>query len=309
MGVTRIWRNDPTTEMLGGMPPFIPYRRFNDLVSEIARCQQMTARCGEPYCMSLEGATGAGKTRLAKSYLDQHPAYESAQGIVRPVFYMVTPAETTVKGMAEHMLYTLGDPAAHKGTRTQMDARLDQLLCACGVDLVILDDFHHLLNITTERRLKAVSDWLKVRIKNTGKTFLIVGIEGQMAQVLNYSPQLARLFAARSTLEPFPWDPQQVDSIGEFDLFVRLAERALKIPLETPLPRIELLYRLHYASAGLVGNLVTLLHYAALLAEEQARTTVDLSLLATAFNRSLQDYLQTAHNPFAPQVEVPFVGA
>jgi hypothetical protein len=288
--------SNPETLLTGA--PFIPHRRFMELSNEIARCQRMTARCGEPYCMSLEGATGAGKTRLAKSYLNQHPPYETEQGIMRPVFYMVTPAETTVKGLAEQMLFALGDPAAHKGTGTQMDSRLDHLIGACGVDLIILDDFHHLLNISTERRLKAVSDWLKVRIKNTGKTFLIVGIEGEIAKVLTYSPQLARLFAARTTLEPFPWDPTQPDPIVEFDLFVRLAESALNIQLPTSVPRIELLYRLHYATAGLVGNIVTLLRYTALLAEEQVIQAVTLPLLANAFDHSLRDYLHLAHNPF-----------
>lgn len=289
--------------------PFIPHRRFLELSHEIARCQRMTLRCGEPYCMSLEGSTGAGKTRLAKSYLHQHPPYETEQGLMRPVFYMVTPAETTIKGLAEQMLFTLGDPAAHRGTGTQMDARLDHLIQACGVNLVILDDFHHLLNISTEHRLKAVSDWLKVRIKNTGKTFLIVGIEGEIAKVLTYSPQLARLFAARTTLDPFSWDPTQPDLIIEFDLFIRLTESALHIQLPTSFPRAELLYRLHYATRGLVGNIVTLLRYTALLAEEQTLSLVSCPLLAQAFDHSLRDYLQLDHNPFDPAHGPWFKGA
>jgi hypothetical protein len=293
--------------MIEALPPtgtfslFIPYQRFDVLAREIARCQRMTALTGEPYCISLEGPTGAGKTRLARTFVERNPPYETEEGLQQPVFYMVTPAETTIKGLAEGMLQALGDPAAHKGTRTQMDYRLDHLIRACGVQQVILDDFHHLLNIATDKRLKAVSDWLKVRIKNTGKTFLIVGIEGEISKILHYNPQLARLFAARTTLMPFAWDVGQKDAVIEFDLFVRQAETALQIQLTEQIPRVELLYRLHYATGGLVGNVMTLLRYAAILALEQDRALVGLDILAAACASSMGQRLYPRQNPFLPE--------
>jgi hypothetical protein len=288
---------------------FIPHRRFDTLTREIERCQQMTARSGEPYCMSLEGPTGAGKTRLVQHYLAQHPPITTEAGLTRPVFYLVTPAETTVKGLAEQMLHALGDPGSHKGTRTQMDFRLDNLIRVCGVRLVILDDFHHLLNIATERRLKAVSDWLKVRIKNTGKTFVIVGIPGEIAKVLNYNPQLSRLFASRSTLDPFPWEGSMREQIVEFDLFVRLVEKALAVSFSDELPRVELLYRLHYATNGLVGNVVTLVRYAALLVDDPSKGVIDCQRLAQAFTSSMREHLKHRHNPFAAHHGSRFVAS
>jgi hypothetical protein len=276
----------------------IAHRQLEALALEISRCQQMTLLAHEPYCMSLEGPTGAGKTRLVKHYMSQYPAYETPAGLMRPVFYMMTPAETTIKGMAEQMLTQLGDPAAHKGTRTQMDFRLDHLIQHCGVQLVILDDFHHLLNIHTDRSLKAVSDWLKVRIKNTGKPFLIVGIEGELAKVLNYNPQLARLFAARTTLKPFAWDLNSKPAIAEFDLFIRQVEHWLAIQFPADLPRLTLLNCLHYATKGLVGHIVALLRYTTLLAHEQETRILDLDTLAIAFEKSLGHRFLQPENPF-----------
>ena len=145
---------------------------------------------------------------------------------------------------------------------------------------------------------KPVSDWLKIRIKNTRKTFLIVGIENEISRILHYNSQLSRLFAARTTLPPFPWHAETRQEIEEFDLFVRQVEVALDIHLSEQLPRVELLYRIHYATHGLVGNVVTLLRYATILATEDHTSQIDIHTLSLAFESSMRQHLRLQQNPF-----------
>ncbi len=276
----------------------IRYPRFKALHHDIHECQEMSRLSNEPQCMSLEGVTGAGKSTLARDYVALFPRTEQADGSHIPIFYVETPSPVTVKGMAVTMLARLGDPAAHYGTLWSLNFRLIRLMVACQVELVILDDFHHLIDQATNRILEQVSDWLKVLIKETGIPFLVVGVEGKVERILEANAQLSRLFAVRQTLQPFRCDPTDATSIQEFERFTSYAEQIIATPLAATLPRLELLHRLHYATDGVVGNLMNLLRYSAWLAKQQSQETISLPLLAAAFEKRLSRHVKGKTNPF-----------
>jgi hypothetical protein len=285
----------------------IRYPRFKELHHHIRYCQQMSKVAGEPQCMTLEGVTGAGKSTLVQDYARSFPRVLTDAGVRIPVFYMETPSPVTVKGMAAAMLEHLGDPAAHRGTQWSMNSRLIKLMIACQVEIAILDDFHHLIDCETNRVLAKVSDWLKVLIKETGLPFLVVGIEDTVERILDLNPQLSRLFAARESLAPFQWDMADETCVWEFAQFVQYAEEAIGIALTDALPRTELLYRLHYATGGVVGNLMNLLRCAAIRAQETGTEQVGLSTLDWAFRRRLARHLKDKINPFVQAEDERFV--
>lgn len=276
----------------------IRYPRFKELHRDIRDCQEMTRLAGEPHCMALEGVPGAGKSTLVQDYAALSPRIEEEDGTRIPIFYLETPSPVTVKGMAATMLAQLGDPAAHYGTLWSMNSRLIKLMIACQVELTILDDFHHLIDKQTNRILEQVSDWLKVLIKESGVMFLVVGIEGKVEQILDANPQLSRLFAVRETLAPFRYDPGTDCLIQQFARFVQYAEAVIETPLPETLPRVELLYRLHYATDGVVGNLMNLLRYAAMMARQQDQTAIALPTLSSAFIKHMAGHLKSKVNPF-----------
>jgi hypothetical protein len=280
----------------------IRYPRFKELHQMIQQCQQMSALGGEPQCMSLEGVTGAGKSTLMWDYAQAFPKKYTAAGVSMPVFYMLMPSPATVKGVAAAMLEQLGDPAAHKGPQWSMDSRLIKLIPECGITLVILDDFHHLIDRNTDRILETVSDWLKVLIKKTNVPFVVVGIEGKVERILRSNAQLSRLFAARETLEPFDWATQRRD----FAKFVEYMETAIRMPLTPGWPRDELIRRLHYATDGVVGNVMNLLRYAALVAQQEKREVIELATLSCAFQSRLSKHLRQKVNPFDTPLDQVF---
>jgi hypothetical protein len=280
----------------------IRYPRFKALHTDIRECQELSRLTHEPQCMSLEGVTGPGKSTLVCDYVALFPRRDEPTGTHIPIFYAETPSPVTVKGMAASMLAHLGDPAANRGALWAMNYRLIRLMLDCRVELVILDDFHHLIDRETNRILEQVSDWLKVLIKETGIPFLVVGIEGKVERILEANPQLSRLFAVRQTLAPFRCDPTDAASVQEFARFVQYAEQAIAMPLPTTLPRLELIQRLYEATQGVVGNLMNLLRYAAWLTQQQAPaiqpTTIALATLAVAYDKRLAKHLQRSANPF-----------
>jgi len=284
----------------------IRYPRFKALHTDIRECQELSRLTHEPQCMSLEGVTGAGKSTLVRDYVALFPRRDEPDGTRIPIFYAETPSPVTVKGMAASMLAHLGDPAACHGALWAMNYRLIRLMLDCQVELVILDDFHHLIDKETNRVLEQVSDWLKVLIKETGIPFLVVGIDGKVERILEANAQLSRLFAVRQTLTPFRCDPTDAASVQEFARFVQYAEQAIAMPLPTTLPRLELIQRLHEATQGVVGNLMNLLRYAAWLTQQQpqaaqsvsATPTIALATLAAAYDKRLAKHLKRPANPF-----------
>ena len=284
----------------------IRYPLFKELHEDIQRCQRLSRLAGEPQCMCLEGVTGAGKTTLVRDYAAQFSRTEEEYGFRVPVFYLETPSPVTVKGMAAAMLEKLGDPAPHAGTQPRMNSRLISFLIACRVELVILDDFQHLIDTQTDRVIEKVSDWLKVLIKETGIPFLVLGIEGKVERILISNPQLSRLFATRQILYPFQWDTSNKASIATFERFIEYAQQATQIPFTDNVPHLELLYRLHYATDGIVGNVMNLLRFAAALALERKQTSLDLALLSSAFDKRLAKHMRGKINPFNTPAESRF---
>ncbi len=296
-----------TEQLLKANATLVRYPRFNELHQDIRLCQEMSKIAGEPQCMVLAGVAGAGKSTLIKNYTAVFSRYDTISGTKIPVFYMETPSPVTVKGMAARMLETLGDPAAHKGPLWAMNSRLIHYIRACEVQIVILDDFHHLIDKETNRILVTVSDWLKVLIKETNVPFLVVGIEGKVEMILQANAQLSRLFAVRETLHPFHWDPTRETTIKEFASFVAYVEKGIGISLPQDLPRTELLHRLHYATNGIVGNIMNLLRFATLLAQRQESPSLTLSILKQAFAKRLHKHLSKKVNPFVVAADQNFV--
>lgn len=292
----------PVTPLGKAHATLIRYPRFNKLHDDIQLCLDMSRIAGEPQCMVLEGGPGVGKSTLVQSYSDSFPRHETPYGTKVPVFYVETPSPATVKGMAAKLLEVLGDPAANHGTLWSMNSRLVHFIRACEVQMVILDDFHHLIDRETNRVLHKVSDWLKVLIKETNVPFLVVGVAGTVERILEANAQLSRLFAIRESLQPFAWDSQHPETIKEFAGFVLFAEKKIGLCLTDEIKREDLLYRLHYATEGVVGNVMNLLRYSANLAQQRRVERISLDILATTFQLRLAQHVRK-RNPFTQALE------
>ena len=277
----------------------IRYPRFNELHADIKQCQYLSKISGEPKCMSLEGLTGAGKTTLIKEYAKAFLRIETGERTLVPVFYVPTPAPVTIKGMASKMLEKLGDPgfALGRGRIDSLDSRLINHLQASKTELVILDDFHHLIDTETNRILAKVSNWLKALIKEAEIPFLVVGVEGQVEKILKANDQLSRLFAVRETLHPFTWGSGKA-TIEEFARFIEYAEQALQMPLTKEIHRVELLYRLYYVTGGVVANIMNLLRAAQLVALTRKSLSIELCDLSQAFQKHLAKHVGITTDPF-----------
>lgn len=283
---------------------FVRYPRFKELHKEIERCQELSKVSLEPQCMSLEGESGAGKSTLVRDYASQFPRYENENGLVIPVFYAEIPSPATVKGTASSLLEQLGDPGANKGTLWSMNSRLVGLIKSCGVELVILDEFSNLIDTETNHIMNTVSDWLKMLIKQSGVPFLVVGINGKVSRILKANNQLSRLFACREKLEPFSWSDEK--AIKDFSMFVQYAEKAVGLSVTKEVPKVEMLYRIFYATDGIVGNIMNLIRYAGISATDNKHDSIELRDLSEGFRKRISEHLPNKTNPFKTDASESF---
>lgn len=278
---------------------FVGYPRLTLLQRDIEECRQISLMAQEPHCMSLEGPTGAGKSTLLQRYMDNFPEVPMPDGTIhKPIVYVLTDGPITVKSMASRLLSGIGDPAYNKGTQNSLDDRIVYYLRKIGCQLVIVDDFHNLTVFRTTFKFAQVSTWLKAIIKRSGVPFLVVGVTDEVEAILKANKELSRLFSVRETLYPFTFDAKDKSTVIEFEKFVAHTERILGLSLDPSGNRVAMLYRLHYATLGVVANLMNLLRAAQTRALERGGKFITMGDLSGAFKKHIQKHVERAQNPF-----------
>lgn len=144
-------------------------------------------------------------------------------------------------------------------------------------------------------------------IKETGVPFLVIGIEGKVEIILEANSQLSRLFAVREELTRFEWNLANPDTIQEFANFIRATEEVvgLALPWQSA-SDADLLYRLYYATDGVIANIMNLMRGAGRLARKQGIKRLEMHVLAAVFDKRLAKHLGKTINPFCIPPETPF---
>jgi Bacterial TniB protein len=268
----------------------IRYPRWEALLRQIRFCQQISHVMDEPHCLALEGISGVGKSTVMRRYADDYPRRETPYGTRKPVVQVETPCPATIKAMGSTMLAALGDPAAYQTATWAINARLIHHLRACEVELVILDDFHHLIDTDRGRVFQTVSEWLKVVLKETGIPFVVVGMPETTERIFRANPQLSRLFHVREQLIPLT-EPETLR-------FFQHALEALELILSEGLVVEDIAHRVFLASNGIIGHLMGLLRSAAMMLWQSETAVLTASILSRAYSYHLAELFPQQSNPF-----------
>lgn len=286
----------------------VRYPLWNRLHAEIRYCHQMNAASAEPLCMMLVGPTGAGKSTLINSYAAEYPPVIGETNTTRHVVVASTPTPATVKNLMTAILYALGDPLYANGTIGGMTYRIHNYFKDCQTELLILDELQHFVDWDSQKILLNASNALKSLIKETGVACVLVGLEGQAEQVVTANPQLGRLFGDPKTLTPFCWRSEEPETIQEFRTFLQNVEALLPLREPSDLSEVELAWRCYVGSSGIVSYVMNLLRVATTIALRHDRESLDLGLLAAAFDERMAGVRREIANPFvgpAPATMVP----
>jgi hypothetical protein len=270
--------------------------RFRDAVSLLERCHRGSRHANEPVCGALLGASGVGKTSVVDHYHRLHPPEETETATRRPVLKVTLQPDARPKGIAADLLLALGDPAWCSGTVQTLTNRAVKLLKRCGVELIVLDEFHHLFDNERARVMTKASQWLKVLIVNTGIPVVVAGMP-EAAHVLS-AEHTERRFKERLTLRCFTW--RTPEGRREFCGMLKRLDDTLPLAEAAGLAGPELAGRLYLACRGIPDYLMTLLRGAATEVLERGSERLELADLARVYEAKLaqQRVLAAQPNPF-----------
>jgi len=175
-------------------------------------------------------------------------------------------------------------------TKAQITTRIQTLLEQCGTKVIILEEFQHFYDSTTEKVWERESDWLKnlVEVKTSGGTkrlLIVSGLEDSMKVILQ-NHQLRTRCKAAMLLPCFLW--RSSASVAEFagcvDVFLGVMSKYMKVP---DIEQENMHFRCYCATGGVMRLLKNLFSEVVLYAHKDRKTEVTLDDFDAAFERSL----------------------
>jgi energy-coupling factor transporter ATP-binding protein EcfA2 len=253
----------------------------------------------EPGCLLITGVAGSGKSTIRKQYAMNYPLRETDEGTAIPVLHLELPAQPTIKNVAERILLELGDPLFMRGSAEAMTSRIVTLFRNCRVELVILDEFQHFIDHSSEKIETRVADWLKHLVNITKVPFVLMGLR-RCQRILQSNEQLRRRFSRQIALEPFGISDKRSRRI--FDGLMRSIWTNLPVPPELGIMSDgDLLDRIHFATYGLMGYIMTLVSTSVEIVLDEKRPSIDQDVLSRAFVESIWPDARGHLNPFHPR--------
>jgi hypothetical protein len=298
----REWRRVPAEDRIASAHQVIVlHPRFREAADLLDRCHQGSRLGGEPVCGAILGASGVGKTSVVDHYWRLHPPRETETATRQPVLKVTLQPDARPKGIAADLLLALGDPAWSSGTVQTLTNRAVRLLRHCGVELIVMDEFHHLFDADRAKVMTKASQWLKVLIVNTGVPVVVCGMPE--AEYVLRAEHTERRFKERLTLRCFTWRTDQ--GRREFCGMLKKLDETLPLAKTSGLADRETAGRLYLACRGVSDYLMTLLRGAVAEAVQRKNECIELADLARVFEGKLaqQRVLAEQANPFIGKLD------
>ncbi|HGS5473228.1 TPA: TniB family NTP-binding protein [Vibrio parahaemolyticus] len=126
------------------------------------RCRDLSDMDSEPTCMMVYGSHGVGKTAIIKKYLKQNEGDSDTEGDTIPVIHIEMPDNAKPVDAARELLLQMEAPLALYDTDlARLTKRIVELIPLLGVKLIIIDEFQHLVDESSNKILTQVGNWLK----------------------------------------------------------------------------------------------------------------------------------------------------
>ncbi len=254
-------------------------------------------------CVLLVGPSQSGKSTILRPYVERRNTPELLQTGKIPVLFVDLKPAITTKGLAQNILDALGrhgfTTGSMSGSENVLLSRVDRLLSAAEVKLLILDEFHHIQNIESRK-----TAWL---VAETIKLFLI---EGKCPVVLSgidvaKTPFLENRQLSQRAEPPIELHRLSATNRADRQLFAEFA-KAYVIEAEQ-VSGLKNIVRLldadtaaciHEVSQGVLGAACNLIKAAICLAIEAGRDHLTLDDLCSAVDRYFIGLGLYHRNPF-----------
>lgn len=296
------WRAIPAEERIASVNQLIVlHPRFREGVELLQRCHESIRGSSEPTCGALLGVPGVGKTSVIDHYRKLYPVKDTEIATQQPVLKVTLQPEARPKGIAADILLALGDPAWSSGTVQTLTNRAVKLLQRCQVELIVLDEFHHLFDMDRAKVMTKAAQWLKVLIVNTKIPVVVCGMP-EAEHVLR-AEHTERRFKERLQLKCFTW--RTPAGKREFCGMLKKLDQSLPLAEDSELAEPELAGRFYLACRGIPDYLMTLVRGGLVGALRRSGEQITREDLARVYEQKLahQRVLLEQSNPFIGQLD------
>jgi hypothetical protein len=166
------------------------------------------------------------------------------------------------------------------------------------VELIVMDEFHHLFDMDRAKVMTKASQWLKVLIVNTGIPVVVCGMPE--AEYILSAEHTERRFKQRLTLRCFNWRTPQGQR--EFCGMLKRLDDTLPLAESSGLSESAMAGRFYLASRGVPDYLMTLVRGAVAEAIGRKNERILMDDLARVYQRCL------AHQRVLAEQANPFIG-
>lgn len=225
----------------------IPYPRYDALLEKIEEHHQLSLNSVQPDGLFLYGETGLGKSTILKEYESKYPRQDIDGNTKIPVLYLTVPVGATPKSVASKILLKMGDPNYDRGTENNMTARILAFVEKCEVEMIIIDEFQHLIDSESKNVLNKASNWVKNLTNDIKIPILVCGMP-ESKNVFAFNEQLDRRFCQKQSLQPFLFQSRE-DKL-EFRAFLNGIDKQLPFPEQSYIADPILAQKMFYATNG-----------------------------------------------------------
>ncbi|MFC0414161.1 TniB family NTP-binding protein [Cytobacillus solani] len=273
----------------------IAHPNYSDLLTEIEEVHYYSKGSVKPDSLFLSGEAGVGKSTLLEDYTSRFPRDIVNNNTVIPVLYSTLPVGATPKTVAARLLYSLGDPAYDKGTEISQTSRLLNFIKKCKVELIIIDEFQHLLDRDTKHILNKASEWVKSFCDEAGVPIILCGFP-ESKKIFKFNSQLDRRFLTKLSMEGFRYYTKEEQI--EFRAFLKSIDEQLPFIDRSSLASKQLADKFFYATNGIPSHVNKILYEATGLAAKSGNDSIDENHLYDAFNKIEFTTRPFVTNPF-----------
>ena len=201
----RVWHNVDIAVRRAELRKIFVNRPVTDHLTELLdKIRRERDAMDEPSNVMLTGNTGTGKSSFLRNYASRSPARRPRGSLVQPVLLAEFVTGTTVIGAAKSLLVKLKDPSDGSGKLTDLTFRTIHQIKKQLVEMILLDEFQHLVE-TGPARINKAADFVKQVSKATNVPFVMAGMPTSL-DILRANKQLAGVTPHLKELGLFSWE-------------------------------------------------------------------------------------------------------
>jgi len=266
----------------------VTYPRRSSVMAQLEKAMEDSKYSADPVCLFIGGTTGAGKSTLAESFEANHPEVKGEEVDRLPVLLTSLPSGSSRKDAASKILVKLGDKRAFSGQLNDMTHRLLKYIQERQVEMVVLDEFQHLIDQDSTKVIAKTADWVKELIIESKKPFALIGMP-EALKIFDVNPQLGRRFTRRMLIPPLAWSPDSDKEPSELETFLGIVDERLPFAVSAGLDREKTVAWFHQHTGGVLGLVMRLVREGASLAIDRGADRLEKCDLVAALSQMTID--------------------